>query len=610
MRIIPATAFVVGDTASTVWSQVLSLPGVYVLIELKDSDPETATLRGNRLMTNLMEKLRQPPEGLLETETFIRDLVKEGVTSAVLLTISGKTAFIAQIGNSVSYIKRGAMLARLVNGSGSVSGELQSGDMVLLFSESIRQILDETQLSASFDHLSAMDLSEKLTLILHEKTGRFFGSAFIYEVCGFEEDPPKTEIPPEINQRNVFPIARIVTRQRLLRVARRIKSGRIPTIGEIRYRFHNAADDSKRVVLTVLIILGLMFLVSVFLGIRKISSSTANTKITAAMDQAQHAFDEGVALRDLNPLKSRERLKTAKQTLEPYKSKVSGRSKIGYDFNQLYKLVDDNLILSMQINSVKPELFYDLSLLKNGSRASVLARVGDTLAVTDSSTNTVFAVGLSSKSGQMSGSGDFLTGIRFVDIGGDNIYVYAESGVYKIPLVGKTDKKPIISKDDTWGNIGGLVTFGGNIYLLDTQKSRIWKYVATETGFTDRREYLNPDTLPNLSQATNFAIDGSVWVGTKTGTVIKFTQGQEQTFEFKGIEPALGNTLMVYTSDDSNNLYVLDISGKRVVVTDKEGMYLSQYVYNLAGISGFTVSESAKKVLLLSSGLIYSFNLK
>jgi hypothetical protein len=611
MRISPATASIVGETSANIWSQILSLPGMYILVELSDPDPDEAMARGNRLMTDLVEKLHEPPVGLAEVEVIVGDIVSRGASSVIMLSTVGKVAYLCQHGNCATYLKRDRMLARLVGGTGSISGELVAGDTLLLVTESVKNILDERQLTNSFDHLPASDLAEKLTLMLHEKIDRIYGAAFVFQVSGFAEEPVKPEEEPASGRRIRLPQTAFITRQHLVRIARRVRSRRWPSIGEIKTRFGNANSDSRQVIFTVAIIVSVLFLVSVFLGIRKITGTAVNAKVVAAMTDAQHAFDEGVALRDLNPLKSRERLQTAKQDLDPVMKQASVHSQTGRDLANLYKEINDNLTLVMQVYRVKPELFYDISLIKQGAKASYIAASDDTLVAVDTVGKAAYAVGISAKNGQLVAGGDYLDGAAFGDTDGNNLYVLAKSGVYILPLLGKPTKQPVIKTDDTWGPIGGFVTFGGNIYLLDTGKNRIWKYIAAGSGFGDRKEYLTPDTLPDFSQATDLAIDGSVWIGTAGGKILKFTGGLPQTFETQGIDPALGNKLVVDTADDMNNLYILDTAGKRVVVTDKNGVYIAQYVWSgNMGVTGFTVSEKDKKVLLLSGGLIYSIDLK
>lgn len=333
--------------------------------------------------------------------------------------------------------------------------------------------------------------------------------------------------------------------------------------------------------------------------------------LTNAFTGARYAFDEGVALLELNPIKGRERLVQAKATLEPIRAIVSERTKEGREIAGLYQQIQDNLRLSMHVVSMEPALFFDVSLLKKGGQASFLTLSGDTMGIVDQQTKTVYAVSVPAKSGKVIAGGESYTGLSFVSRHVDKTYVLTDKGVNLIRDSDSKTIEAIIKKDKEWGIIGALAAFGGNVYLLDTQKGRIWKYVALEKGFSELREYLNPDTLPDLSSATSISIDGSVWVGTKTGKIFQFAQGKEKTFTPQGVEPALGAQLFVYTSDEAKNLYVLDSQNKRVVVLTKDGVYMAQYQWKGSlSPSQLVVSEAQKQILLLAEGKIYSIELK
>ena len=135
--------------------------------------------------------------------------------------------------------------------------------------------------------------------------------------------------------------------------------------------------------------------------------------------------------------------------------------------------------------------------------------------------------------------------------------------------------------------------------------------MATDKGFSELREYLNPDTLPDLSRATGMAIDGSVWAGTSDGKILRFTEGQENTFVPKGVSPGFGSFLLVAGSDEGDHIYVLDRDNKRVVVLDRDGTYLAQYSWQgTIVVTQMVVSEKLKKILLLADGKIYAISLK
>lgn len=382
------------------------------------------------------------------------------------------------------------------------------------------------------------------------------------------------------------------------------------TFTSIKRRIASLRHQPKKATAVLAIFLISLFLFCVALGVIKQTTTKKNQEVASAMSDAQHAFDEGVALLTLNPVKGRERLTTAKQLLDPYVQKVSRQTTEGHDLSVLYQKITDNLTQAMQVTQITLTPFYDVSLLKKGAVASSMAIDGSAVVIGDQATGTVYSLDITSKNASIIGGGDTLADLSFVAIHGDTYYALTKEGIIQISL---SDKKSVlvVKTNDAWGTISSIVSFGGNLYLLDTAKSRIWKYVATDTGFSDIREYLNPDTLPDLSQAATMAIDGSVWLGTTNGKILRFTQGKENTFVSKGVDPAFGTKLAVYTSDDAKNVYVLDSQNSRVVVLDKDGTYLSQYRWKDAFTpSNLVVSEAQKKILLLSGGKIYSIDLK
>ena len=62
---------------------------------------------------------------------------------------------------------------------------------------------------------------------------------------------------------------------------------------------------------------------------------------------------------------------------------------------------------------------------------------------------------------------------------------------------------------------------------------------------------------------------------------------------------------------DNQYLYFLDKLGKRVVVTDKKGAYVAQYVDNqISGATNLIVSEAQKKIILLIGDKLMSIDMK
>lgn len=587
MHIRPTVGSVVGPTSVTHWAQILQVPTAYGVVEVAYPDGG-ARAAGIHILSSLSQQLTDGPVSLKALSRIVEDAMKDGVCTILVAVPVGNILYIVLRGTGDVYLRRGREFAELLSGSGEISGEVKIGDTLLLTSAEFSKALHMDEVTEVFDHLPPTEVAERLTLLLHEKEYGEGSAALILQINDFYD----LEIPD--------------TTVKLTPVARRHIS-----LTHIKSAIRRARSHPKKATAVLTLILVAIFGISVLLGVWKQATRVKNQSIVNTLNDAQHALNEGVALFPLNPVKGRERLVTAKQLLDPLRSSVSARSQEGVQIANLYRKVTDNLTQAMQIHTVKPELFFDAGLVKKDGKIYSLGFEGTAMGIVDQVTKTVYALDVTSKNIQVLGGGKTYSGLSSVAIHGTNVYVLTDTGINRVRLTDKQTTENVVKKDTQWGSISSLISFGGNLYLLDIQKSRIWKYVATETGFSETREYLNPDTLPDLGRATSMAIDGSVWIGTADGTIMKFTQGKTDTFITKGVDPAFGANLTVYTSDTTTNLYVLDSQNKRVVVLDKEGTYLSQYVWQEAVTpTQLAVSESQKKIYLLASGQLYAVNLK
>lgn len=604
----PTVASVVGSPTDTRWGQVLQTPHAYGVVEIYSPDGIART-RGIQLLTKLTRIFDTTPVSLSALADIAETTVNEDVVSLILLVPVGATLYIVSQGSGCVYLKRESKLARLIDGVGSLSGDMRPGDTVVAATGAFAAVLPQGEIIGAFDHLKPHEVAEKLTMLLHEREGSVGSAALIFEM-GQPESAVPTEtasIPsvissPPKNTRTIF-----------IRHAKAI--GRRVTTTQARVRLRSVIRKLRESPsfsvrhLVIYAVIGL-FIISIILGIRRQYTVRSQSSVTEAVAQAQHSFDEGMALLELNPVKGRERLTLARDTLTPVVAKKS-RTPEGRAAQTLYEEVVKNLTRAMRSVDVSPELYFDMGLLKKDARATDISLFDDTIGIVDAVGKTIYTLGVTNRNGNIVGGGTGFEGVAHVAAYGDKVYAWTPEGIHQIRLSDQKTVPNIIPKSSEWGTIADMAAFGGNLYLLDTQKSRVWKYVATEKGFSELFEYLNPDTLPDLSQATNLSIDGSVWLGTINGTVMRFTQGKENSYTPQGTDMPLGKRLSVYTHDELKMVYVLDHDYKRVVVFDKEGLYMAQYVWK-AGFqpTSLAVSEASGKLFLLAEGKIYSTDLK
>ena len=588
------TGTVVGRKSDSAWAQVIKTPYAFGIVEVEDEDGEAQRL-GMDIVHKVTQAVSEPLPSVQKLFSFIDSLWQPKIQTLLLCIPIQNTMTVILRGSGVVYLKRDGHIARLRSCEGTISGVIHPKDILFLSSKTCLTGVSEKEFFSFFDHEDAPDIAEKLALHLHQKNDNVgYAGLFVEAKWGEVKSGTEEYATPETDEGEQLSL-----RQKQSRLKNRIQQMK----NRIRPLFRSLRTIDIRITMVLL----LLFVVCIGIGIIRERSGRKTTEVTKTIEEGQRLYDEGVALLDLNLIKSRERLVAAKQLVEKSKQTVSSKTKEGRALGELEKKILEVLPKATKEYEATPELFFDVSLLKTGSLISAFSYYDDTMAFLDINNKTVFTLQLSSKNGQIVGGGGTLDGSQHVAIHGDRVYVFTPEGIHALNLSDKSIKPLVIKKATDWISIKAMTAFGGNIYLLDSGKGRIWKYVATASAFLETREYLNPDFFPDLSKTTNLTIDGSVWLGTTTGSVMRFTQGKEDVFIPKGVDPLFGNTLMVFTDDNCINVYVLDSENRRVVVLEKDGMYKSQYKYP-STFTPFAIAASEKlgKLFLFSDGKLYT----
>lgn len=601
MRITPAVASIVGRTSPSRWAQVYISPGSYGVVEVThETDPRTI---GVSILNNLREALDPLPLTPQKLQEVVTRVWNDSMKTLIVLVPVGTTMCIVMKGEGAVYIRRGDTFATLLAKGGAVAGEAKVSDTLLLVTASIEASISIEHISQMFDHLPASQAAEKLTMYLNQDTAPFGGAALVYQVSSLADELEETVMESTKGE----PWFGFV-RGKLTKITQNWKT---PILSRVIFRSKVREwrrHPQKFVLLLGISIVFLLFLVSTILGLLRLKPSIPDKQLQSI----QVLFDEGVSLIELNPSKARISLRDAKSQIAPLLVRVNEKTDEGKALMLLSQKIDLALNSALRIYSVKPEVFYDMSLVKEKSVASTFAIANDVLGIIDRQSLTAFSLTVSGKKATVLGGGTVSSQTAQVSVYADRVYTLTDNGIFQLSTTEKeVPKEPVIKKDPKWGIIGDFVVYAGNMYLLDVTAHRIWKYVETDTGFSEMREYLNPDTFVDVSKATSMAIDGSIWVGTQDGTVLRFTQGKENPIILRELEPELGKPIALYTNDESNYLYILDNANKRVVIFDKEGNYVAQYVWEAdIAVTEFVVSQSQKRVLLLAGGVLYSFGLQ
>lgn len=368
-------------------------------------------------------------------------------------------------------------------------------------------------------------------------------------------------------------------------------------------------DKKKWMRMSVAAILVILLGVSIVLGWRKQQQDRGARSLAAVQQSVKDKFEQAKSLAELNKLRARTVLDEARTEVDDYKKSKKLNKKDQVWVAEVSREIEKQLKVVSRIYDVaEAGIFLDLSLVREGSRGEVMDLADENVVVLDRENGVVLKVGLN-KSAGLVGGGELVKGSKLLTVMGKKGFVWGDKGIVEVSLEKKTSQ--VVAKaDEKWGEVVDMKGFGGSVYLLDKKNNQVWKHGGTDVGLGEASAWFKPRVEPDLSQAVALAIDGSVWILTRTGKVVKYTRGSPDALEISGLDVPLDGPTSIYTDAESEGVYILDQGNKRVVVINKSGEYQAQYRWEgLGRVSDMVVSEKEKKILLLEGSMIYEMGL-
>lgn len=254
-------------------------------------------------------------------------------------------------------------------------------------------------------------------------------------------------------------------------------------------------------------------------------------------------------------------------------------------------------------NVRQPEEFIDLGLEKKGAQGTAMWRYEDKVVILNPK-GAVYILSLEKKSLEARSSSS-IAGISLVGLDDTTVYAFKQgTGIIKIE---SEDSKPVvvIKQDKDWGSITDLQLFNKNIYLLDSGKGQIFKYIPTEDGFATKSAYFKSGAY--AQNAKSFAIDQSIYVA-QMKLITKYTSGYQDGFapQYPDSEPTIARVL---TGSDSDELYLWDKIHGRIVVLSKTGNY-GKTIESSILYKATSVEVYAQAAYALQGSKIYKLSLK
>lgn len=504
-----------------------------------------------------------------------QSLSESGEFSLVLAAISGKVLYLVGCGGVNVYLQRlGKISPLLGNGEQLVSGFLQQEDRVFLATKTFSDFLGDNLISSL--ELPLTSWEEETSLKLTSEEGRCL-AGLLLDAEGEEEiDIPAAPQLKEEASPNKFLSPKILF-------------------------------GKGKLVLAVLLILVLA--VGVGFKFKDSQDKEKEAQFKSFLQAAKDDFQAAVSLQNLNSEQAEGKLQSAKNNLSKALL-LKPQEKEAVDLKN--RLEQNASSITQKFEGAAFSEFLDLDLIKKGFQGTRFYHLSvGKLLLLDTKEKTLAVLDIAKKSHQIIASKEELGEAKLASINGNLIFVYSsdkgllrvDTGNQKIITVSRVDKD--------WGEIADVYGFASNVYLLDKAKNQIWKYLPTQDGYSDKRNYFNEGVKANLVAAIRMQIESSIYVLNISGEILRFTRGAEDFFSIGGLDKGIKDPKSFFVSSDTDNLYILDSGNSRLLVLTKVGAYKQQYQGDkFATALDLVVDEKGKKVYLLEGSKIYTMELK
>lgn len=168
-----------------------------------------------------------------------------------------------------------------------------------------------------------------------------------------------------------------------------------------------------------------------------------------------------------------------------------------------------------------------------------------------------------------------------------------------------------LSYTNTSRNIVDITVFGTRLYTLDVANNQLFRHQKSgDDTFGAGAGWITDPTV-DVKDGVSFAIDGSVYVLLRNGSVVKLSGGKKDAFSLAVMDPALDAATQIFADENTKNIYILDPSDHRLVAVDKQGKLVAQYTSeSFNDLKDMLIDEPNKKAYLLNGSQVFAVDLQ
>ncbi len=261
------------------------------------------------------------------------------------------------------------------------------------------------------------------------------------------------------------------------------------------------------------------------------------------------------------------------------------------------------------ITSIEPQIVTTFSAT---TETPSLVKINTLLLSYSSNTSTIFTYNLLTKE-----SGTLLTtstGFIAAAVPKENdyaLFLATDGTLLSFNPKDKTFKPQLFAlpSSPAGHTISSLTVYNRRLYSLDAATGQLYRHETIRGGFGPGREWIKDSSLDTRG-SVDVTIDGDIFILNPNGTLKKFTNGLAQNFTLQTTDPLLTSARRISTYTDLTYLYVLDTTGKRLLIYDKIGKLTKQIMSpQFSEPSDMIIDEEAKIGYIIDGDKIYKIDL-
>lgn len=545
------------------------------------------------------DSIADTPGKILETLNFVRSELKDAQNLSILVAaFSDGAVYIHSLSDNRAYLLRENKLMKLPISGQLLSGFMEEGDRLLLLNCNLdpdepnleQNLVFSTDFAEELLQENKEGLETALDDLISQQRITFPLSVAVLDLT---KETPIDEIktPPKIRENPLkkIPVINVKNYFKILPLL-------IKEIWSLKLKYKIVF------ILALILIIGLSLFIFSFLSKSKITQD----QIKLNLAEAQQKFSQAKEVSETDRSQSKQLIDESKSIVE----RVLSQDKTNSQALAFKKQIEDSAPEILRIYKVDNfSVFLSLDLIKKDFSSKRLAFSVGELLLFDPNQKSLVALSLENKTNRILAGEREVGNVEAFSLNGDNGFTYSQDkGVTNIDIYSRKVLAGV-KPDASWGHIADLYAFAGNFYLLDTVNGQIWKYFPLDSTFSERQEYLKGEA--DFKGALRMQIDSSIWVINSDSDILKFTNGEHDSFTIQGLDQPFGKLTSFFVSSDTNYLYILDQENSRVVLLEKNGKYHSQYQGNkFSTADDLVVDEENKKLYLLEGNKIYQLDLK